>query len=231
MRWSGSGSAATKSVQTRSTVSGASKVPGQAQRRLARRPLDRPTSLMRRRTERGRTAMASRLAPPRSAAERRLAVIDMGSNTFRLVVFRYRPGRIVPARGRDPRRRAPVGGRGARGAAPRRPRARRRTPPASTPPSAPPPAWTPWRRWRRAPCATRPTARRRSPPCRPTARWTCACCRAEEEAWYGYLGAVNSTTLGDGHVLDLGGGSVQVSAGRGPRPRAGRVAPARAPCA
>ena len=34
---------------------------------------------------------------------------------------------------------------------------------------------------------------------------------AEEEAWYGYLGAVNSTTLGDGHVLDLGGGSVQIS--------------------
>jgi len=33
----------------------------------------------------------------------------------------------------------------------------------------------------------------------------------EEEAWYGYLGAVNSTTLVDGHVLDLGGGSVQVS--------------------
>ena len=26
---------------------------------------------------------------------------------------------------------------------------------------------------------------------------------AEEEAWYGYLGVVNSTTLGDGHVLDL----------------------------
>ena len=34
---------------------------------------------------------------------------------------------------------------------------------------------------------------------------------AEEEAWYGYLGAVNSTTLGDGHVLDLGGGSTQIS--------------------
>lgn len=32
-----------------------------------------------------------------------------------------------------------------------------------------------------------------------------------EEAWYGFLGAVNSTTLSDGHVLDLGGGSVQVS--------------------
>ena len=40
---------------------------------------------------------------------------------------------------------------------------------------------------------------------------------AEEEAWYGYLGAVNSTTLGDGYVLDLGGGSVQVTqvVGRG----------------
>ena len=38
---------------------------------------------------------------------------------------------------------------------------------------------------------------------------------AEEEAWYGYLGAVNSTTLGDGHVLDLGGGSVQVTQVRG----------------
>ena len=34
---------------------------------------------------------------------------------------------------------------------------------------------------------------------------------AQEEAWYGFLGAVNSTTLADGHVLDLGGGSVQVS--------------------
>jgi exopolyphosphatase/guanosine-5'-triphosphate,3'-diphosphate pyrophosphatase len=34
---------------------------------------------------------------------------------------------------------------------------------------------------------------------------------AEEEARYGWLGAVNSTTLADGFVLDLGGGSVQVS--------------------
>jgi exopolyphosphatase/guanosine-5'-triphosphate,3'-diphosphate pyrophosphatase len=32
-----------------------------------------------------------------------------------------------------------------------------------------------------------------------------------EEARYGYLGAVNSTTLRDGHVLDVGGGSIQVS--------------------
>jgi exopolyphosphatase / guanosine-5'-triphosphate,3'-diphosphate pyrophosphatase len=32
----------------------------------------------------------------------------------------------------------------------------------------------------------------------------------EAEAWYGYLAAVNSTTLTDGCVLDLGGGSLQL---------------------
>ncbi|MBA3746448.1 MAG: Ppx/GppA family phosphatase [Solirubrobacterales bacterium] len=32
----------------------------------------------------------------------------------------------------------------------------------------------------------------------------------EEEAYYGYLAAVNSTTLADGVVLDLGGGSLQL---------------------
>ncbi|MDX6656950.1 MAG: exopolyphosphatase / guanosine-5-triphosphate,3-diphosphate pyrophosphatase [Solirubrobacteraceae bacterium] len=34
---------------------------------------------------------------------------------------------------------------------------------------------------------------------------------ADEEAHYGYLAAVNSTTLGDGCVLDLGGGSLQLT--------------------
>jgi exopolyphosphatase / guanosine-5'-triphosphate,3'-diphosphate pyrophosphatase len=33
----------------------------------------------------------------------------------------------------------------------------------------------------------------------------------EEEAHYGYLAAINSTTLGDGCVLDLGGGSLQLT--------------------
>jgi exopolyphosphatase / guanosine-5'-triphosphate,3'-diphosphate pyrophosphatase len=32
----------------------------------------------------------------------------------------------------------------------------------------------------------------------------------EQEAWYGYLAAVNSTTLREGCVLDLGGGSMQL---------------------
>ena len=66
----------------------------------------------------------------------------MGSNTFRLVVFRYRDGRLVPARGRDPRRRAAVaGGRAGRACSPTPSRAPA-TPPASTRPSAPPAAWT-----------------------------------------------------------------------------------------
>jgi len=32
----------------------------------------------------------------------------------------------------------------------------------------------------------------------------------EEEAWYGYLAVVNSTTLSDGFAIDIGGGSVQL---------------------
>jgi exopolyphosphatase/guanosine-5'-triphosphate,3'-diphosphate pyrophosphatase len=36
----------------------------------------------------------------------------------------------------------------------------------------------------------------------------------QEEAYYAYLAAVNSTTLGDGAVLDLGGGSLQLVAVR-----------------
>ncbi len=37
----------------------------------------------------------------------------------------------------------------------------------------------------------------------------------EEESRYGYLAAVNSTTLSDGCVLDLGGGSMQLVRVRG----------------
>jgi exopolyphosphatase/guanosine-5'-triphosphate,3'-diphosphate pyrophosphatase len=38
-----------------------------------------------------------------------------------------------------------------------------------------------------------------------------------EEAWFGYVAAVNSTTLRDGAVLDLGGGSLQLSSVTGRR--------------
>lgn len=40
----------------------------------------------------------------------------------------------------------------------------------------------------------------------------------EREAWYGYVAAVNSTTLTDGTVLDIGGGSMQLTAVRDRRP-------------
>ena len=33
---------------------------------------------------------------------------------------------------------------------------------------------------------------------------------AEQEAWYGYLGVVNGSTLADGWFVDLGGGSMQI---------------------
>ena len=47
----------------------------------------------------------------------------------------------------------------------------------------------------------------------------------EEEAYYGYLAAVNSTTLADGVVLDLGGGSLQLVEVNSRHPgRAGLVA-------
>jgi exopolyphosphatase / guanosine-5'-triphosphate,3'-diphosphate pyrophosphatase len=39
----------------------------------------------------------------------------------------------------------------------------------------------------------------------------------DEEAYYGYLAAVNSTTLGDGIALDLGGGSMQLTRVEGRR--------------
>ncbi len=42
----------------------------------------------------------------------------------------------------------------------------------------------------------------------------------EEEARYGYLAAVNSTTLADGAVLDLGGGSMQLVRVKGRRAKA-----------
>ena len=41
--------------------------------------------------------------------------------------------------------------------------------------------------------------------------WRSRCSRREREAHYGYLAAVNSTTLADGVALDIGGGSMQLT--------------------
>ncbi len=41
----------------------------------------------------------------------------------------------------------------------------------------------------------------------------------EREAWYGYVAAINSTTLTDGTVLDIGGGSLQLTAVKNRKPK------------
>ncbi|MBJ7455244.1 MAG: Ppx/GppA family phosphatase [Thermoleophilia bacterium] len=154
--------------------------------------------------------MATRLAPHAGGAERRLAVIDMGSNTFRLVVFRYRPGgsfQLVDEIRHAVRLSAGAGPEGLH------PDALERAGHAAN--------------LYRAFCdaaGVDDVAAVTTSAVRDGANRTEALAAlsvdggldvrvlsAEEEAWYGYLGAVNSTTLTDGHVLDLGGGSVQVS--------------------
>jgi exopolyphosphatase/guanosine-5'-triphosphate,3'-diphosphate pyrophosphatase len=159
--------------------------------------------------------MPSSLAPP-ATPERRLAVIDMGSNTFRLVVYRYREGgsfQLV-----DEVREAVRLSQGAT--------------PEGLQVDAIARAGHTTRLYAAfvaasgvdaveavATSAARDAANGDEVMAALSADGALEVrtLSAEEEAWYGYLGAVNSTTLGDGYVLDLGGGSVQVTqvVGRG----------------
>ncbi len=77
---------------------------------------------------------------------------------------------------------------------------------------------------RRQPATSSSSARERSGS-------RCEVLSAEEEARYGYLAAVNSTTLADGVVLDLGGGSMQLTRVEGPRGGATCARGRSAPCA
>ena len=190
--------------------------------------------------QRGRArARRTAIEPPPSEyaqamkPDERLAVIDLGSNSFRLVVFMagdgwwkrtdeiYEPVRIGEglvasgelgeradgARAGDARRVRAVRARERAGRRlDRRGRDER----------------DPRRRQRRGlPRAARASAREL--PIRVLSR--------EAEARYGYLAAVNSTTLSDGCVLDLGGGSMQlVRVARPPRAR-DRLLARWAPCA
>lgn len=154
--------------------------------------------------------MSSSVALPRDAPERRLAVIDMGSNTFRLVVFRYRPGgafRLV-----DEIRDTVRLSRGADASGIRADAVERAGHVA---------------RLYAAFCAAehideidavttsaaRDAVNRHEVMRALTAdgRLPVRVLSEHEEARYGYLGAVNSTTLTDGWVLDLGGGSIQAT--------------------
>ena len=159
-----------------------------------------------------RNAVRAARPPWRVESERQTAVIDLGSNSFRLVVFTasangwwkrtdeiYEPVRVgagLDAAGElqpEPMERAletielyahfcRATGIEARG---RAGRGDQRDP-------------------RRAQPRGVPRARRK------VAGHPIRILSTEEEARYGYLAAVNSTTLADGVVLDLGGGSLQL---------------------
>jgi len=55
--------------------------------------------------------------------------------------------------------------------------------------------------------------------------WTLRILSGEEEGYYGALGAINATALSEGFVIDLGGGSAQVTEVRGGLPGGASVCP------
>jgi exopolyphosphatase / guanosine-5'-triphosphate,3'-diphosphate pyrophosphatase len=159
--------------------------------------------------------MASSLAPP-ATPERRLAVIDMGSNTFRLVVYRYREGgsfQLVDEVREAVRLSQGATPEGLQADAIERAAHTTRLYAAFVAASGVDAVEAV------ATSAARDAANGDEVMAALSADGALEVrtLSAEEEAWYGYLGAVNSTTLGDGYVLDLGGGSVQVTqvVGRG----------------
>jgi exopolyphosphatase/guanosine-5'-triphosphate,3'-diphosphate pyrophosphatase len=159
--------------------------------------------------------MTSSLAPP-ATPERRLAVIDMGSNTFRLVVYRYREGgsfQLVDEIREAVRLSQGATPEGLRADAIERAAHTTRLYAAFVAASGVDAVEAV------ATSAARDAANADELMAALSADGALdvRTLSAEEEAWYGYLGAVNSTTLGDGYVLDLGGGSVQVTqvVGRG----------------
>ena len=172
------------------------------------------------------TRAAARLQQP----GRQVAVIDLGSNSWRLVVFTFVPG---------------SGGSGPTSC----------TRPCGSAPGWEPPGASATRRsragWRRSRCsrASAPSAGLaptdvhavatsairdasngeqfvRTRPARPPG-FRSRSCPAEEEARLGYVAAINTSTLTDGAVLEIGGGSMQLVEVADRRATALRVAPAR----
>ena len=143
----------------------------------------------------------------------RVAVADLGSNSWRLVV--------------SATSRTPPGGaswtRSARrsGSGPAWATSACCSPSASTAPctrrrcsarSAARPASTPSRRSPPAPSATRPTATELLDAIRERTGLDPRVISGREEARYGWLAIANSTTIDDGFGLDIGGGSIQMHA-------------------
>ncbi len=163
---------------------------------------------------RARTASTGRETPAGNRGERgderRLAVIDLGSNTFRLVVFRYRTGASFQLvdEVREPVRLS-AGSEAGRIADDALERARHATR-----------LYADFCRAAGiaevlvlATSAARDAVNHEEVLRALSADGTLPVriVSEEDEARYGYLGAVNSTTLAHGFVLDVGGGSLQVS--------------------
>ena len=157
--------------------------------------------------------MAPSVAPPAVApsGERRLAVIDLGSNTFRLVVFRHSPGGSFQLVDEI---RQPSGCRPAPGTASCAPTrwAAPPTPPASI--SSFCAAGGVDEIAAVATSALRDAANRERGARALIGRGRAPGVRvlsAEEEALVRVLGVLNTPPCATGYVLDLGGGSVQLS--------------------
>ena len=152
---------------------------------------------------------------PHAPSDRTRAVIDMGSNSFRLVVYRYVPGkwfRLIDEI-REPVRLS-EGIKDGRLSAPALARASRAA------------------HLYAAYCEAAgiqtvdvvATSAVREAVNQPevlevlsAGRLDVRVLSAEQEAWYGYLGVVNGSTLSDGWFIDLGGGSMQVGRVEGRR--------------
>ncbi len=201
---------ATNSVQTRSTSSGVSNTVGQARDSGATLASASPASS----SEggcRGVGLMAHSVAPPAVApsGERRLAVVDLGSNTFRLVVFRHSPG--GPFQLADEIRQPVRLAAGARDGV-LRPDAMGRAAEAARLFSSFCAAGGIDEIAAVATSALRDAANREQAlDLIAEGGLRARVLSAEEEARYAVLGVLNSTTLRDGLVLDLGGGSLQLS--------------------
>jgi exopolyphosphatase/guanosine-5'-triphosphate,3'-diphosphate pyrophosphatase len=160
--------------------------------------------------------MGTRVSRPFTglADARRLAVVDLGSNTFRLVVFQYHPGE-GPFRLTDEIR-EPV---------------RLTAGEASSGRLSDAAIGRAWRTARLfaaycrearidevialATSAVREAGNRGEALAALSDGLPVRVISGEEEARYAYLGAVNSTTLADGLTMEIGGGSVQVGQVRG----------------
>ena len=166
-----------------------------------------------------RSAHAARRAPrgdrsrlellPAGGVHRRRGLVEAHRRDLRAGAHRRGAGWPPAGSARQPMR---AGARDARRVRPLLPRQRARSAARSTP-------------WPRARSATPRTPRASWRGRASARRCRSACSAARQEARYGYLAAVNSTTLSDGCVLDLGGGSMQlVEVARPPGARVGLLA-------